>query len=103
MDDEYICLSYVWGQPDNGYPVLINKKLHYVRRNLLDFLHYARKKQFGWIWIDALCIDQGNLAERAYQVQQMGFIYSHAWRVVSWLGTSLDIVHVLRRVLDGSI
>lgn len=37
-------------------------------------------------WIDALCIDQRNVAERNHQVGQMGEVYSRAWRVVSWLG-----------------
>lgn len=37
-------------------------------------------------WIDALCIDQENLAERNHQVTQMGKIYASAYRVVSWLG-----------------
>jgi hypothetical protein len=98
VDDKYICLSYVWGQPDRGYTVIINGRPHRVRINLYRFLQQARKKNLGWLWIDALCIDQENLAERTHQVQQMGSIYSQARGVISWLGTGPDIVQVLRNV-----
>lgn len=59
VDSEYICLSYVWGPPDEGHPVLFNDELYMVRKNLYTFLRYARKKGFDWLWVDALCIDQG--------------------------------------------
>ncbi|KAL9116979.1 MAG: hypothetical protein Q9187_006489 [Circinaria calcarea] len=37
-------------------------------------------------WIDQLSIDQGNLSERAFQVQVMGHIYNRAKRVIVWTG-----------------
>ncbi|KAG8166194.1 hypothetical protein KVR01_004746 [Diaporthe batatas] len=43
------------------------------------------------LWIDAICIDQQNVAERSEQVGKMGQIYSSATRVLVWLGpASLD-------------
>ncbi|KAJ4374357.1 hypothetical protein N0V83_003098 [Neocucurbitaria cava] len=41
-----------------------------------------------WLWIDAICIDQSNLEERASQVAMMKDIYSNASGVVIWLGDS---------------
>ncbi|KAL1875267.1 hypothetical protein Daus18300_003338, partial [Diaporthe australafricana] len=38
------------------------------------------------IWIDAICINQADLAERSQQVAIMGSIYSGADCVLSWLG-----------------
>ncbi|KAL5327092.1 hypothetical protein ACEPPN_004783 [Leptodophora sp. 'Broadleaf-Isolate-01'] len=38
------------------------------------------------LWIDALCINQGDNDEQGQQVQQMGSIYSEAKRVIIWLG-----------------
>lgn len=38
------------------------------------------------LWIDALCIDQNNLEERAKHVQQMARIYAGAEKVLVWLG-----------------
>lgn len=40
------------------------------------------------IWIDAVCINQEDLAERSSQVQMMGEIYSKADRVNVWLGVA---------------
>lgn len=98
VNDYYVCLSYVWGEPDQGCTVIINGRPLCVRINLYRFLQQARKKDLGWLWIDALCIDQENLAERTHQVQQMGSIYSRAGRVISWLGPSPEMANVLRNV-----
>ncbi|CAJ2502312.1 Uu.00g097060.m01.CDS01 [Anthostomella pinea] len=38
------------------------------------------------MWVDALCIDQGNTIERGSQVLRMGDIYKLAQRVIVWLG-----------------
>lgn len=38
------------------------------------------------LWIDAICINQYDLAERSEEVGKMAHIYSHASRVVVWLG-----------------
>lgn len=96
VESNYTCLSYVWGPPDEGYPVLLNEKLHFVRKNLFAFLQYAEEKDFGWLWIDALCIDQANDAERTHQVQQMGAIFAQAAQVISWLGDHPYRVEFLR-------
>jgi hypothetical protein len=38
------------------------------------------------LWIDAICINQKDTAERNEQVKQMGKIYKFAERVIVWLG-----------------
>jgi hypothetical protein len=38
------------------------------------------------MWIDAVCINQQNLAERADQVKKMKNIYQMASKVTVWLG-----------------
>jgi len=38
------------------------------------------------VWIDALCINQNDLEERATQIQLMHQIYAQAQHVVIWLG-----------------
>ncbi|KAL8838121.1 MAG: hypothetical protein Q9170_002262 [Blastenia crenularia] len=40
----------------------------------------------GPFWIDAICIDQDNTAERNSQVMLMGDIYASANEVIVWLG-----------------
>ena len=38
------------------------------------------------LWVDAICINQGDLDERARQVRRMREIYGSAWAVIAWLG-----------------
>ncbi|OAG06323.1 uncharacterized protein CC84DRAFT_1090801, partial [Paraphaeosphaeria sporulosa] len=89
---KYTCLSYRWGDDEATHTVLINGKIRCVRQNLFDFLDMwkhgrrRRRKLKRWFWIDALCIDQTNAAERNHQVQKMGQIYSNAEEVIVWLG-----------------
>ncbi|KAF2246901.1 HET-domain-containing protein, partial [Trematosphaeria pertusa] len=87
IEAEYVCLSYMWGPPEPSQTILMNGKYHQIGPNLFDFLNVAREKyRSERLWIDALCIDQANTAERNHQVQQMGQIYSEAQKVIIWLG-----------------
>ncbi|QDS77955.1 hypothetical protein FKW77_001633 [Venturia effusa] len=49
-------------------------------------------KQIAWsfFWIDALCINQEDVAERNHQVNMMSSIYSGATLVLVWLGVEGD-------------
>ncbi|KAH6671499.1 heterokaryon incompatibility protein-domain-containing protein [Plectosphaerella plurivora] len=42
------------------------------------------------LWVDAVCINQTDNAEKSHQVARMDRIYRLAYRVVVWLGTSGD-------------
>jgi hypothetical protein len=87
LDGRHTCLSYTWGAPDSGNQILINGKTFKVRKNLHNFLLQARQDGIqDMLWIDAVCIDQQNVAERNHQVQQMALIYQQAKRVLVWLG-----------------
>jgi hypothetical protein len=81
---EYVCLSYVWGaQSTETHTVHVNNGRILVRENLSNFLRLARKHGIrDWLWIDAICIDQGNNIERNHQVQQMAEIYRNAKHVL---------------------
>ncbi len=99
---KYVGLSHTWGPPHQdqpGYdesdklPILLNDQHFFVLPNLLDGLHDLRKvwnfdDEVQHMWIDAICIDQANLSERAAQVEMMGQIYTRASQTVVWLGKS---------------
>lgn len=88
----YEALSYVWGSPAETFPLIVNtdSKLT-ISRGLHDALVHLRNTAAPRIlWIDAICINQQDLAERAQQVQLMGAIYRSAARVVVWLGLEAD-------------
>jgi hypothetical protein len=87
----YEALSYAWGPPDElGLKIWLNGVLAPVRKNLHDALHELRKGRLESrvLWIDALCINQENIAERGHQVDMMGGIYKNAAGVLVWLGVS---------------
>jgi hypothetical protein len=97
-ESNYVCLSYVWGDQDDGQWILLDGRRIWVRDNLGQFLQCARRNlqvQREWLWIDALSINQDNNSERSHQVQQMGQIYSYASMVISWLGRDEGIEHYI--------
>jgi hypothetical protein len=58
-----------------------------VRKNLYEALkRYRHPKANKWFWIDAICINQANNAEKSRQISYMPAIYSSAYNVAIWLG-----------------
>jgi hypothetical protein len=56
-----------------------------VTRNLEDALLALRKpKEARKLWIDAICINQMDKAEKAHQIGQMNRIYASAKQVLVW-------------------
>ncbi|KAL5115065.1 hypothetical protein ACEQ8H_007040 [Pleosporales sp. CAS-2024a] len=84
----YDALSYEWGDPeDRKYEVSADGESIQVGENLFLALRYMRREGYtGNLWIDAICINQGDNYERSHQVQMMGLIYQCAQRVRVWLG-----------------
>ncbi|KAI0485319.1 heterokaryon incompatibility protein-domain-containing protein [Xylariaceae sp. FL0804] len=81
-------LSYVWGRPDcKTTSITLHGEAGFaITANLGGALRDLRKPdRIRSIWIDALCIDQENSAERSYQVGQMNRIYAGASTVYAWL------------------
>lgn len=92
----YIALSYTWkvldcisGPPTARFTLILNGHHVSLQQNLFDALRYlghevrARRCK---LWVDFLCINQSDDAERATQVQRMKDIYQGATEVFSWLG-----------------
>ncbi|KAJ4180024.1 hypothetical protein NW755_012064 [Fusarium falciforme] len=89
----YEALSYVWGSPDGGVAVSVaysddpHQSTLMVGRNLFVALqHLRRADEPRTMWIDAVCVNQEDIAERSSQVRNMGNVYVLASRVVVWLG-----------------
>ena len=61
-----------------------------VRQNLALFLSAACRSnqtwEMEWIWIDQICINQDNHAEKCHQVNQMDRVYSSAVSTIIWPG-----------------
>ena len=97
IDDEqarYQALSYVWGAQLeqlrdvlNIRHIFVDDKVVAITRNLEVALRHIRDEQDEVVlWVDALCINQFNLAEKSSQISIMGKIYQRAYKVLAWLG-----------------
>ena len=84
----YEALSYAWGDTATTQKVIVDGSNLPVTENLYQALQYLRSEEEDRIlWIDAICIDQGNIPERGHQVRHMREIYKQAWQVIVWLGS----------------
>lgn len=95
LDDApaYTALSYEWGSQNDRRIICLNGFTTIVRHNLFDFLRqYCTVSEKGYLWIDALCINQDDLLERGHQVGFMADIYRQAERVIIWLGVEPSLV-----------
>ncbi|RKK77250.1 hypothetical protein BFJ71_g16774 [Fusarium oxysporum] len=97
---KYEALSYCWGDPIQTREIHLNEKPFSVTTNLhsaLSKLRYADRTRK--IWIDALCINQRDYAERNQQLLLMKSIYQRARRVVAWIGEETESVHLAKNLL----
>ncbi|ERF76727.1 hypothetical protein EPUS_02266 [Endocarpon pusillum Z07020] len=84
---KYVAISYVWGDGSDLVPLSLNGRRRMVSRNLHIALQYFKRMRFrNWLWIDALCINQEDQAEKSHQIMRMRSIYERAAGVVGWLG-----------------
>lgn len=81
----------MWGDLAATTTIVVNEREITITKSLELALRYLRRAgEIRTLWVDALCIDQGNVEERNVQVPQMWRIFSKAHRVISWLGESDD-------------
>ncbi|KAK4623586.1 hypothetical protein CLAFUW4_05279 [Fulvia fulva] len=97
---KYIALSYCWGDPNGRVAIKLNGRNFEITRSLHAALVaiWAHHRVFDAYWIDAICIDQGNVRERNVQVARMWQIFRYATRVFAWLGDEdASMVSLARR------
>ncbi|KAF8853256.1 HET-domain-containing protein, partial [Acephala macrosclerotiorum] len=92
---QYEALSYAWGSPKDPADIIVGSPYSHgtisVTQNLAEALRYLRyEDKIRTLWIDAICVNQLDMAERTSQVKRMADIYSAASRVVVWLGPESD-------------
>lgn len=83
----YSAVSYMWGSINSTQKIYVNGCIFTIGQNLWHFLDYIRKNvRNGYFWIDQICIQQNDSAERNHQVKMMGLIYEKASEVLVWPG-----------------
>ena len=90
-----MALSYCWGEPILGtkLPVTLNGHEVGLSRNLMSALTHLRMgPRMGDLlfWIDAICINQQDSAERSSQVRMMRRLFENAIQIMAWLGPHAD-------------
>lgn len=91
---EFEALSYVWGSAQTSEDALVEcphqsqgfASLPLGQNLALALRHLRYEKTTRTLWVDAICINQSDIAEREAQVMRMADVYSLASRVVIWLG-----------------
>ena len=72
--------------------VINRSSISLIQKNLASFLRHIRLRHdsTGFIWVDALCINQHNVGERNAQVLRMSDMQRMARCVIVWLGPERD-------------
>lgn len=85
---EYTALSYVWGDSNEPRTLSIHgQQLHPTTKNLESALRHLIEVKTPF-WLDAMCINRSNLAEKPSTIPLTGNIYASAARIVIRLGES---------------
>jgi Heterokaryon incompatibility protein (HET) len=88
---EFYAISYCWGTDAHTSTIACDGGSLHVTPHLYTGLQcifeLAESKS---VWIDAICINQADDAEKAAQVARMWTIYGAATRVMVWLGPEED-------------
>ncbi|KAK8007325.1 lipase [Apiospora arundinis] len=97
---DYEAVSYTWGTADGAREICLEGSTFWVTHNLWSLLRDIRYLvEDRILWIDAICIDQGNHGERGHQVQQMAQIYHRARSVIIWLGPLTEPISIIMDAL----
>jgi hypothetical protein len=93
---EYEALSYTWGGEDNDssrrHPIYVGPYWDVLlqTKNCSDMIRFLRPSRgVRLVWIDAICINQMDEAEKDIQVGIMARIYEGCRRVVVFLGSDV--------------
>lgn len=98
LDDKprFEALSYVWGPSTPRHDIFLDGAKFTVTPSLhaaLTALRHRKKPRI--VWADAICINQDDDDDKAYQVPLMGRLYTEATRTVIWLGASNQNIDAL--------
>jgi hypothetical protein len=89
----YEAISYTWGEPQRTKKIFVNGLPFYTTPSTFNVL---RSRSNPWktrvLWIDSICINQEDVAERSSQVLLMGEIYRCCSRAIVCLGGGLGSI-----------
>lgn len=100
IHQDYVALSYVWGDversyvPVGGYSVLTNKGalLHLkLSKTIVDAMQLTQRLGLRYLWVDALCIKQDDFSDKEKHIARMGFVFQSAlFTIIAASGSDCD-------------
>lgn len=94
--NRYEAVSYTWGNNVGVDIISLHGRHLNLSLNLSLILRDLRDPYEDRIlWVDAICIDQGNISERGHQVQQMRDIYRNSKRVLFCISRQTEMTDIL--------
>lgn len=93
----YEAISYCWGSTELRTGIFVStrnlgEQVYRITENLASCLHSLMtserpdQEKPDYIWVDQICINQEDVAERNAQVRDMADIYKTVAGVIVWLG-----------------
>jgi hypothetical protein len=99
---DYEALSYAWGEPKftQRLEEAATNTVMPITESLHEALQALRNPDVNrWLWVDAVCIAQGDVDEKNHQVRQMANIYREAESVIVWIGND-DFLDIFEKLAD---
>ena len=103
LDDgpTYDALSYVWGNASLRKWIRLENSHFDVSKSLEVALRHLRHEDSERVmWIDAICINQSDDAEKSQQVKKMQIIYARTSHLVVWVGEASEDSNLAMRTLE---
>ncbi|KXX78244.1 Heterokaryon incompatibility protein 6, OR allele [Madurella mycetomatis] len=101
---DFKALSYAWGPPGAGQAISVNSCHSPISDSLHLALRTIRRRFCSMssvtLWIDAICINQEDNAEKNTQVPLMSDIYTGASSVIVWLGIASALDGLAMTVME---
>jgi hypothetical protein len=105
---DYTAISYCWDPMSQKRGMfLCNKdsplsnKSFAISETVLEVLNQVNAGEL--VWIDQICINQGDQDEKLDQIYRMGEIYSKATKVFIWLGPTANESDVALESMEGML
>ena len=105
---DYEALSYTWGEPIFSASIECSTEGQLpITENLSTALFHLRlADRLRVLWIDAICINQQDLAERSHQVALLRDTFQRAKNAIVWLGEDTgdanDAFEIIRAIDPSS-
>lgn len=98
---KYNAISYTWGDITPTPTILINGQRLSVRTNCEFALRQTSPHiKGGYLWIDAVCINQSDNDEKSEQVAKMGEVFKKAIQVFACVGEHKDDSELLCNIMQ---